>query len=514
MTANVTSALEMQELFDNQQAYHGICDIKEADTETGKVSAKMSTVASPLTAASYIKHLSGQQGIGLSPLGAGTSDTIRWAAIDLDKWDRHTHQSLVSIIYRYDLPFCPCYSKSKNIHLYVFFSKGEKPREVRSALQKYAQLLDLPLHVEIFPKQDKPSKSGNWINLPYFNSERQMLDSNAHEVNIEQFIARAKNHTTTVKALNELWELMPYSGAPHCVRTTYLYEDTPKGTRNNVYYNACVYWQIREGQDATIDAEAQMIEFAEHLHYEANEGTEVVTTRQGVLRNKSYGYACNSVSICIEAYCKKDTYGISQDFQAAILDSYIYKLIDTPPSYKWCIGNRLLHFNDEAELIDIRKFRELVFREFDYIVGDMKQREWFDIVTAARGRGKEYDKNAIRGFSTSSQLDAAVLEFLRTRTQSQRLDQIYSGRLYYNPDDRVYTFKTDALLEYIHHVRHFKGMSNSEIGEYMRERFDMKDLTDVYMESICQIPADKVPEDQRDFLQITYEIQESADDDF
>jgi hypothetical protein len=506
----------MLELFDNGQVFYGTYVREGVNEQAGKVSGKHLTRQGVVTPSIMTRHLEGSEAIGISPLSK-EGDLIKWAAIDLDDWNRHTQDKLVSLIYEYQLPFCPCYSKSKHLHLYTFLEKAEKAYEVRNALQSYARLLDLPVNVEIFPKQNQSAKSGNWINLPYFGSERHMLDKHMKEIDLGNFLERASSLKTTVKKLNEQYTCIPYSAAPHCVRTAYLYEDVEEGSRNNIYFNACVYWKIQRAKnpDVFIDMNEVLDNFYQKLGFDRSDQGQALTTRNGVIGGKAYGYQCGGIFICVKEHCFKDTYGISSDHTSALLDSFIYKVRDDPPTYRWVMGNRELYIEDERALMNCGVLKTLFFREFDALIPDIKPDEWRNMVNTARGRGKEYDRDAIPGFSRASQLDSHIKDFLRTKASSQRVSDVYAGRLYRDLPNHLYYFQAATFMDYLRHVCRFKGMADHEVMEHMRVKYDMKAVPSFGDENIVCIPDYKVAEDPREFMpEVTYEIIEGDNSDF
>ena len=65
----------------------------------------------------------------------------------------------------------PCFSKSKGLHLYVFFTDWVDASLTRKILKTLLHKLNLPQDTEIFPKQDKINGKGigNGIMLPFMS---------------------------------------------------------------------------------------------------------------------------------------------------------------------------------------------------------------------------------------------------------------------------------------------------------------------------------------------------------
>ena len=118
-------------------------------------------------------HLDGtlKKGLVLPPIRKSDNKCI-WAAIDVDGEvykDDYLKQELIEAISRLELPLISCFSKSKGLHLYIFFKQWTDAKTVRDILHTFLYKLDLPEDTECFPKQVKlgPTDTGNGIMLPF-----------------------------------------------------------------------------------------------------------------------------------------------------------------------------------------------------------------------------------------------------------------------------------------------------------------------------------------------------------
>ena len=117
-------------------------------------------------------HITGTQrkGVVLSPINK--DNKCRWGAVDIDgniyKDDKEKIK-IIREINRLDLPIMPCFSKSKGLHLYVFFTDWIDASLAIKILKTILNKLNLPQDTEIFPKQDKVNGKGigNGIMLPF-----------------------------------------------------------------------------------------------------------------------------------------------------------------------------------------------------------------------------------------------------------------------------------------------------------------------------------------------------------
>jgi hypothetical protein len=119
-------------------------------------------------------HLTGTQrkGVVLPPIRK-PDNKCKWGAIDIDGeiyTDFKYKSLLMEKILKLQLPLIPCFSKSKGIHLYLFFDGWVDAQQVIDILKTFLKQLELPEDTEIFPKQAKVGDTGNGIMLPFMNN--------------------------------------------------------------------------------------------------------------------------------------------------------------------------------------------------------------------------------------------------------------------------------------------------------------------------------------------------------
>ena len=113
----------------------------------------------------------GIKGVVLPPIRKSDSKCI-WAAIDVDGEVYNNDEIKIKLLdkaSKLKLPLVPCFSKSKGLHFYIFFSDWTDAELVIKILHTFLQKLDLPQDTECFPKQAKlkPTDTGNGIMLPF-----------------------------------------------------------------------------------------------------------------------------------------------------------------------------------------------------------------------------------------------------------------------------------------------------------------------------------------------------------
>jgi len=222
----MSTAAKFLSAFEGSEVAHGQTTVGRT-SRIGKAEAKSFVVREPLTEEKVQAHLNGGQGIGSIPINS--NNMCKFGAIDVDDYDLNL-QDVVARVWSAGLPFIICRSKSGGAHIYLFLKDWEKASVVREYLTEAAALLGFAGR-EIFPKQDAvlhdKGDVGNFINLPYHNSERSMryaLDAGGNAVSVDGFLAlvdEKRCHLTDLeKALAEqrpdVSELAEY---PPCIQS-------------------------------------------------------------------------------------------------------------------------------------------------------------------------------------------------------------------------------------------------------------------------------------------------------
>ncbi len=122
-------------------------------------------------------HLDGtlNKGVVLPPIRKSDSK-CRWGAIDVDGEVYNSDEIKIELLQKIEdlkLPLIPCYSKSKGLHLYIFFMEWTAAKTVRDILRTFLKQLELPDDTECFPKQTelKETDTGNGIMLPHMHGK-------------------------------------------------------------------------------------------------------------------------------------------------------------------------------------------------------------------------------------------------------------------------------------------------------------------------------------------------------
>jgi hypothetical protein len=462
MGVSIQDVANFYDLFKGNQQAYGCFDIEETEI-TGKVRGKATLKWATPSQAVFQRHLTGEKGIGISPLLENGS--AAWGVIDLDDYPSHNISSVVKAVYDFNMPLCPYYSKSKHLHLFLFLESPSDPDEVRSILKKYADMFDMPQNVEIFPKQVRAEKFPSWLNIPYFGDSRKMLDRDMSEINISRAIEICNANRLELKRHKEVYKALPYTEAPPCIQSWAILRDVPEGRRNNWLFSAGVFFLL---EDDSCDIEEKLLELNRSLDNPIDEGRLRDTVIKGMKR-KTYFYNCNEhKDICIRAACQKRAHGIESKSTTSFEFGNIEQWLEDPPYYTWEVNGQTLVFYSEAEIIKQDKFRDQAFRYLKRMPLKVKDSIWAKIVNkASLDRIVHQPDNSIGGFSVGAQFLQHTVSFFHDRRPATHPDGLKLGRTYYEEDKKRYVFSATALLAYLRNVKDFRAYSPIEVQQKM-----------------------------------------------
>lgn len=208
-TLNNEDVKAFRALFSGYTEAHGTFEIKWTEPQTGKKKGEYTTIHCSAPTQAWQGHLAGApRSIGTIPL-LDDDVSAKWGAIDIDINDID-HSCLEAKVNELGLPLIVCRSKSGGAHCFIFLKTACPAEDVSDALKNWSAALGHP-GVEIFPKQTereidpktgKP-RTGNWINLPYFDAERteRYCVSHGQRISLAEFIELAEGSRVGREAL-------------------------------------------------------------------------------------------------------------------------------------------------------------------------------------------------------------------------------------------------------------------------------------------------------------------------
>ena len=221
------------------------------------------SIKEPVTNTSYIKHLWGQDYIGIYPLL--DDSTVHWGCSDIDVDEPDLAYNLYQVL------------KAKNItswiektvrgyHVWIFLQHPTEAWKVRRTLLVAHQVARVPAK-EINPKQEKSIGLGNYVRLPYPGyllenaNVRYMVDDNFDPISLESFLENASQLKTPSSILEEI-------GSQLIVKQPISFNHSGKELEHDAIiqllspYAATIF---KEGPWPTADRSSTLVRFAHYL---------------------------------------------------------------------------------------------------------------------------------------------------------------------------------------------------------------------------------------------------------
>ena len=164
------------------------------------------SIKNEVTTSTFVKHLWGQEYIGIYPLM--DDSTVNWGCSDIDVDDIDQARNLQTALQIKDITSW-VEKTVRGYHVWVFADKPVPAWIMRRALLITHAVVRVPAK-EINPKQEVSVGLGNYVRLPYPGTllepctVRYMIDNNDNAIPFETFIATAVNCLTPQKNLEKL----------------------------------------------------------------------------------------------------------------------------------------------------------------------------------------------------------------------------------------------------------------------------------------------------------------------
>lgn len=252
---SLEEAKSLMSIFEGSDLAFGRTELTEHITTTGKHEAKCWMEKRPVTEEDWKRHIEGIAALGIPPINS--QSMVKFGAIDVDQYQGLSLEDLCRDISRANLPLVVCRSKSGGPHIYLFVEDWVPARQMVEKLDGLAAYFGFGTS-EIFPKQvtigthNAAHKDyGNWINMPYFNRDKNFrvgLDENGEPITkIEDFITFVQSRTIPIKLLDTVTPLAEdggdkiFPGGPPCLNNIFAKGKAAQGNRNIVLFNVATY---------------------------------------------------------------------------------------------------------------------------------------------------------------------------------------------------------------------------------------------------------------------------------
>jgi len=456
------------------------------DTDTGdKVSGRAMTIAEPVTVKLWQQHLDGSKSLGIVPIM--DDGKCNWAAIDIDSYKGDVCAQIVTFLTKHAIPFIVCRSKSGGAHVYVFFKKPVPAPKIIRKLNAIAKSMGHE-GAEIFPKQLKiePDQYGNWLNMPYFDSELTMrygLDGHGQQLELDEFIELVERQRITEKEFDAIEPPkleFAFSDGPPCNASFAMQGGVSEGGRNNALMNMAAYAKNKYGDDWKDHVE----KYNELYIKPPLNGRELADTVFKSNDRRDYGYLCTHppmVNACNKRVCMQRKYGIGgaaeDQFEAEISLEYLKKLvyelpngriIDDAPKWELTIKGRVIRMPDTSYLQEQKKFTTLCMNKVNTMPPNLPAARWRTMVND-RLQNVEIVRIPFEQSEHAQTLEH-LKDFLRNMGHAKNVTQLMDG-LALN-DKGVYRFRLESLVDFIREKTR-RVVNADSVGEHL-ESFEMQ----------------------------------------
>lgn len=496
MAYSVIESQQFFSLFQGNTSAYGMTVV--GDIVDGKAQSKSQLVHSELTMAVINKHLLGECSVGVAPLQ--NNNMVRWCAIDIDSYSGNL-MDIVEAIEYHNIPILPCFSKSKKLHCYIFFSEDVPAEDAISLARNYATLFQCDPKVEIFPKQSKTSvnnKFYSWINLPYFEANeenhRKCVRADGTLLSLSEFVTRAQeNRLSLVEHTQRLSEL-PFDGSPPCVRSGAILRNVPPGTRNNWLYNVACFLRM---SDEDADIVTPLLELNASLKNPLDE-REIQTTVAKVA-SRTYFYQCAGMVGCNKQICKGSEKGIGSNGSTKFNFGQLTKIMTDPIQWEWEINNQVLRFQDTTEIMNQHTFRRMCMERLNDVPFTVKEEKWTSILRRALENLEIKQVDVYGNFGAGSVFMTAIVDYFNQgRAQTPIESRVHDGLVYKDDANRCYKFSSSDILRFLSDSSGIR-IRSEEV------RIRLIEMGAEQVEGVIwKMPMDRIPEKKRSQVEVDY----------
>ncbi len=400
---------------------------KEKPEPGQKIKTKITNNEGTVDKDLLMKHLNGDFGVGVCPVNA--EGKCWFGVLDIDYYQSKIRRVL-HFIKEYQLPLLPFRSKSGGLHVYLFLSKGVSAKTMRETLNQIVYYFSLDMlygkaKVEVFPKQEKAEGFGSSVTLPYFNAEHPytyLLDLDGNPVPFKEALDYIQKHISSIDAVKEALEHLPYNDAPPCIQRILISEDVggEDTGRNNFLYSFAVYAKKKWGNG-----------FEDYVK-EVNDNFEVPLEDSVVeqtctsVREHEYVYKCKDIpcnSFCDKPTCRKREFGLGKDkgHFTGIDYGQLYRYKTAEPYYVWKLrlqGQETwvdVVFKDEGYLLDQKNFAKMCVRYLNQAPMQVSNNDWYAVLNSILPNIQDVEVKQESDTSSLSMLHNAFIDYLSNK---------------------------------------------------------------------------------------------------
>lgn len=374
-----------------------------------------------------MNHLEGKFGVGVCPVNA--EGKCFFGVLDIDYYQPKIKRVL-HFIREYQLPLLPFRSKSGGLHVYLMTAKAVSAKTMRELLNQISYYFSLDSiygknKVEVFPKQEKAEGFGSSVTLPYFNAENPytyLLDLDGNPVEFKEALPYIQEHFTSVEAVKEALDKLPYNDAPPCIQRILLSEEVggEDTGRNNFLFSYAVYAKKKYSNGF----EDYVREVNSNFDVPLDEATVNQTCES--VKNNEYLYKCKDIpcnAYCNKSECRKREYGLGKDkgHFTGIDYGQLYRYMTAEPYYVWKLrlnGQEQwkdVIFKDEGYLLDQKNFAKMCVRYLNQAPLQVSNNDWYAILNSVLPNVIDVEVKQETDTSGLSMLRNAFIKYLSNK---------------------------------------------------------------------------------------------------
>ncbi len=447
-------------------AAHGRTDISE-ERRAGKQKAKSYVVRKPLTVQLVQDHLDGKTGVGAIPINE--ENKCKFGALDIDVYPLD-HAALIKKLKQNKVPCVVCRSKSGGAHVFFFFKEWMNAGEFRDKAAEIAALLGHG-KCEIFPKQEQVlverGDVGNFINLPYFDSEQTMrpcIKANGDAATLEEFLKqvdRVKVHPEKFRKLPVGGDVDLYPDYIPCIRQM-LMVGVNEGGRNKFAFQLGIFLKkYDEVNWKSLLEEHNAKDFKPPLP-----ASEIVTI-QNQVEKKDWGYLCAEepmASFCNKSACRTMKHGIGGGGVLPTI-SGLSVVMSEPRLWFLDIDGRRLELNTD-ELQNPRLFQRSCMEQLNFMPERTKESDWQTLINNLMDNCNQIE--VPEELTYKGQFSELIEAYCNGRVQAQTVEEIMLGKPFTDPETHQTFFRLDSLMEFLRQKK-FDNYTRAQVQERIKE---------------------------------------------
>ena len=392
---NSVDAQRFYQLFKGKNNTYVRNELPKQKPEAGqKIKTKITNNEGKVDKELLSHHLDADFGVGVCPVNA--EGKCYFGVLDIDYY-KGKIKRVLHFIKEYQLPLLPFRSKSGGLHVYLILTKSVSAKTMRETLNNISYYFSLDMlygkgKVEVFPKQDKAEGFGSSVTLPYFNCENPytyLLDLDGNQVEFKDALEYIQKHLTTIEAVKDALEKLPYNDAPPCIQRILLSEEVggEDTGRNNFLFSFAVYAKKKYGSGFESYVEAINSSFESPLE------DSVVDQTCASVRDNEYIYKCKDIpcnGFCNKTECKKREFGLGRDkgHFTGVDYGQLFRYMTAEPYYIWKLrlqGQEQwkdVVFKDEGYLLDQKNFAKMCVRYLNQAPMQVSNNDWYSILNS------------------------------------------------------------------------------------------------------------------------------------